>query len=323
MSEMPCTVARLTPDDEAIIREAVSTYTFAEYRAYRMLGKGISQEVVMRRLRRRLREAPPAGVYAARQGCRIAGIAGITPFPWGATCFGVSMAQIEDIIVSPAQSPEVYAELISVLGNTCRTHGVVHLSCKVDSECLPAIHALEDYGYRLMGMSVTYLFNRQRHQLRQVKPYCRIRRFKPDDLGTIIKMAQGQFTHSRFSRDGHFSSAQIDCFYRTWIQNICSSDERNVSYVAERGGTLVGFFLAQKDDELSDMCGRALYNNGLSGVQTRGRGVYPALLIATMHDSRLELAEFETQGDNRPVLAVWQRLGLDLMRCRQVFHCWL
>ena len=324
MSESDLRVERLVPGDESLIKDAIAAYSFAEYRAYRMLGKGIAADIVYQRLLRTLQEHPPAGVYAARRNGRLVGLVGLGMFPWGEACFGLRMAQWGDLIVIPSSAGDtVSAALISAAGEICRQHGIAHVSCKVDSEAVQSVHALEARGFRLMSTMVTYVFNRRRHRLRMVKPYAQVRRFEARDLAEIIAMARGQFIHSRFSRDRIFSRDQIDSFYRTWIEDICADPHENVMYVAQRGERLTGFFLFKKDKLLSALSGLAVYGNGLSGVTVQGRGTYPSILVTAMQDERVELAEYETQIDNRQVLAVWQRLGLDLMRCRHVFHLWL
>jgi hypothetical protein len=94
--------------------------------------------------------------------------------------------------------------------------------------------------------------------------------------------------------------------------------------VAERNKKPVGFFTCRLNQDLLKYIDIRCLGRGLAAVSPEARGSYIDLMKATLYRGmkimKVDIGEFETQGNNYPVIRAYQKSGMDLVRMKYIFN---
>lgn len=223
------------------------------------------------------------------------------------------------------RAPLAAAAALPALLEACRRERLELLFVRCPSGALPAIHALEAAGGRLMD---TLLYYRRgvgpAMVLEELRPN-RIRPMREDDLPGIEAIARQCFAGYRghYHADPRLDRALCDESYVDWALHCCRNRDKigGVLVAEDSAGRPCGFLAIRLNSP-------AEAEGWLSGVSpgAEGRGVYWSLLVHAMRWSQARGATrvvAPTQLDNRTTQKAYARLGLALHASYHTFHLWL
>jgi dTDP-4-amino-4,6-dideoxy-D-galactose acyltransferase len=144
-----------------------------------------------------------------------------------------------------------------------------------------------------------------------------VRPATPDDIDTLMDLADGAYEGTRFARDPRFPAGSARRLYRKWVSESCTGWADAV-LVAERTGA-AGFITLHRDP--------GAWRIGLVGVGEahRGSGVGTALVSAAIRHAALEggaLVTVVTQAANLPAVRLYERLGFRASQVGLWYHRW-
>lgn len=207
----------------------------------------------------------------------------------------------------------------------CREENLRMAIVRCPAEALPAVHALEAAGARLMDTLVYYHRNLRRGEPpAELRPN-RIRPLRDDELPIIERIA-GEIFRSysgHYHADPRLDRARCDEGYVEWAARMCAArDAQHGVLVAEgAAGEIAGFATVRLN---SPREGEGV----LFGVTpaAEGRGIYWSFMLRAMEWCRERGAAsmiVSTQITNLAVQKAWSRLGFELQRSCYTFHLWL
>lgn len=313
----------LKKDEAQEIKELLSMYKFNDYRAYRMLDKDKLKDLLFNQILD-LSRLNKHWLIAAYEGEKIVGLVTLSLLPWDTKHFGFNMAKI-DYLIGDTNQPAIGEKLLSYLVQVCKNAKIEHLSCRIDADNISGIHALEKKGFRFMDALVTYVFNRHKHKILDIKELCNIKMFKEKDLQVLVNIARAAFSKDRFHLDRRILYAKANNLFGEWIKNCTRGKYADRVIVAERDSQVVGFLTFKLNKELQKFTGYKIAGHGLSAVSPEAKGIYPGLVKAAIQYIALnyDFLEFDTQLNNYEVIKVWQKFGFDFIRVKYTFHNWL
>ena len=318
----------LAEKDMQKIKPLISTYRFNNYRAYRMLDKETLDKWLFNQASSILINNENR-VIAAYKNKRIepAGLVALSLLPWDTAHFGFKMAKICHLVADGNYEETVVLKrrLLHYLLKLCKNEKFSHITCRIDIDDISSIHALEENGFKLMDTLITYVFNRHKHRIYEIKELCRVRKFTGTDLPVLVKISKNAFHRDRFHLDPHIPDKKADCLFGEWVKNSCQGRYGDKVFVAERGNQVVGFLTFKLDEEINRLTGYRIAGHGLSAVAPRVKGIYPSLVKAAIKEIAVhyDCLEFDTQLNNYEVIKIWQRFGFDFARAQYTFHKWL
>lgn len=309
------------------LESLTSCFEFSDYKYYGVFKKETIHKYIFQQVLDLLSDDKQSWVIVARMGKEIVGLISLVKVFWGKEIFNIEMAEIKHIIVPRTHKDkrDIIKDLLCFTFQICNEEGFCHLSCRVNTDNYSIIHSLEANGFRVMETLVTYLFNKRKHIIPQLKSMCEIRSFNKGDMEGLSEMVKGAFPLSRFYVDPNIPDDRIDRFYTTWVSECCKGVLAEKVLIAERKGKPVGFLSYRLNKELERLSGYKIVGQGLSAVSVQGKGIYPTLMKASMQDvvQLYDFGEFDTQINNYEVVKIWQRFGLDFVKSKYSFHKWL
>lgn len=321
------TISRLEKADIHKLGLLINSFDFNDYKRYGVFKKEVVCEYILREILKLSSDDKQNWIIVTQDKDKIIGLISLAKISWAREVFGIEMAEIKHIITSAeyGNKKDIIKDPLSFIFQICDKEGISHLSCRISTDDYSAIHSLEEEGFRIMETLVTYLFNKRKHKVLQLKDMSKIRSFKNGDLESLIEMVRGAFPLSRFYLDPKIPNEYVDKFYIKWVKECCKGSLADKVLVAERKGEIIGFLSYRINKELEKLTGYKIGCQGLSTVSKRGVGVYPALVKKSIQDfvQLYDFAEFDTQINNYEVIKIWQRFGFDFVRSKYSFHKWL
>ena len=177
-------------------------------------------------------------------GCRISS--------WDEEHFGFGMAKI-DLIISPGgdKDREVMGGLLDECLCSLREKGVRFASSHISGEDLPALHLLEDKGFRYYQTTTYALVDSTNNSLPQDAS---VRLWKAEDVSAVMNIARrSQFRGGHFYNDARFERGTVDLMYEKWIHT--SWRNQDPIAVIETEGVVSGYFAFVMDEPLSSSLG--------------------------------------------------------------------
>ncbi|GAB6120466.1 GNAT family N-acetyltransferase [Dysgonomonas termitidis] len=148
-----------------------------------------------------------------------------------------------------------------------------------------------------------------------VKEYTDI---EPDPV--LIHLGYLSGAYSRYKLDSHFTEADFQYFYQTWIRNSLTKRIADKTFVAYENDCIIGFITVKKYPEYGQI--------GLIATDepVQGKG-YGKLLIDAVKkylgNEGLPVLEVATQFDNKGACHFYERCGLSVNRISNIYHFWL
>lgn len=309
------------------IKDLVFSYEFNDYRAYRMLNKEKLKGYLFNQISTSLQNKSNWALIAEDKK-RVIGLAALNFLPWDTRHFGIKMAKI-DYLMAVGDYGKAFAiknRLLTCLLQLCKKDKINHLSCRIDTSDTSGIHALETNNFRLMDTLVTYVFNRHRHKILQIKELYRVRKFKGKDLDKLVALAKASFTKNRFHEDSHILNTRANNLYAEWVKNYCQGKiDGKVLVVENKETDGVGFLLYKVNKELAKFTGYRIIGQGLAAVSPKAKGAYLSLIKATIKDtvSFYDYAEFDALIHNYEVIRILQKFNFEITKVTHTFHNWL
>jgi ribosomal protein S18 acetylase RimI-like enzyme len=204
----------------------------------------------------------------------------------------------------------------------CQKNAVQMLVARCASDDLPAAHAMEKAGGRLMDTLVYYVRDLERPFPEQ-EPNTPVRPLRPGDTPGVSRVAAESFRGyiGHYHADPLLDRAKCDEVYVSWAERSCL--DRAVAstvLVADAGDRIVGFLtILERSPEEHE-----IILNGVDPAMAR-RGIYRALVLAAMSHARRNGARrltVSTQLINTIAQRTWTKLGFVPLRAYYTFHLW-
>jgi hypothetical protein len=304
------------PVDLDLVRPFVERHRYNPYRHYRLFESRMRAKIVMAELER---VAPDASVHVAADGHRRAA-AFARRLPWESAFFGLPMARIEYIFADDAACSAPRAALEACL-HALRREDVRHVSAHADIADVETAVLLEDFGFRLVGGTVTYTARPKRERLRRVRVVGSVRNFRDGDAAEVLDIAERAFRgfRGRFHLDPTLPRDRVDALYGEWAARCVARDMADTLLVSEGAdGRLLGFLAFRRREPISTTSGAIIYGGGLGACRDDAPGAYPGLLHrgASLAYERGGVAEVQTQNHNAAAIATYEAVGLRLRRAQ-------
>ncbi|MEP7292232.1 MAG: GNAT family N-acetyltransferase [Chloroflexota bacterium] len=224
---------------------------------------------------------------------------------WDSDFFGRRIARVTVNRLDIEQTEQVIA--------WCTEQRIECLYFLAEANAAETIRAVEQHGFAFEDIRLTLA---RRGALPEQPAGIRLSR--PDDVPALKAIAGVSHRDSRFYFDGHFTQAECDALYETWIEQSCAGYSDAV-LVAERNGQPVGYMTCTVQGETGNL--------GLLGVdeQMQGQGIGTALIngsLAWLGSRGVMTVELATQGRNMRAQRAFQRLGFVSDHIELWYHRW-
>jgi ribosomal protein S18 acetylase RimI-like enzyme len=255
--------------------------------------------------------------------------------PWDTEITGRRIGTVEHIAVAAGDDSgtEILQQLLGALTRSLADRETQCVVCKVHSNELPAIHALEQRGFLLMDTLLDFVFDFSRTPIEEINPprqdeQLKIRRAKPADLSALMAINDKAFTgyFGRYHADPQMPPGTATKIYAQWVRSAFQGWADWI-LVAEVDGRIAGYGLWRKplEIEAKNSLGVAHYDLAAVDPEFLGRGLWTALMFDGMGIAR-NYAQFivgPVHVCNYPVQHTLQKLGWRVSGTRHSFHNWL
>jgi len=255
--------------------------------------------------------------------------------PWDSEITGRRIGTVEHFAVAVGDDSrtEILQKLLDELTRSLADRGTQCLVCKVRSNELPGIHALEQRGFLLMDTLLDFVFDFSRTTIEEIHPprrdeQLKIRRAKPADLSALMTINEKAFTgyFGRYHADPQMPPGTATKIYAQWVRSAFEGWADWI-LVAEVAGRIVGYGLWRKPLEIEAKNSLSVAHYDLAAIDPEflGRGLWTALMFQGMGIAR-NYAQYlvgPVHVCNYPVQHTLQKLGWRISGARHSFHKWL
>ena len=255
--------------------------------------------------------------------------------PWDSEITGRRIGTVEHIAVAAGDNSgtEILQELLDELTRSLTDRETQCLVCKVHSNEVPAIHALEQRGFLLMDSLLDFVFDFSRTPIEEINPprrdkQLKIRRATSADLSALMAINEKAFTgyFGRYHADPQMPPGTATKIYAQWVRSAFQGWADWI-LVAEVDGRIVGYGLWRKPLEIEAKNSLAVAHYDLAAIDPEflGRGLWTALMFDGMGIAR-NYAQYlvgPVHVCNYPVQHTLQKLGWRISGARHSFHKWL
>ncbi len=180
-------------------------------------------------------------------------------------------------------------------------------------------HLTPQFGFGLYGIRVT--LDHMLNSLPETSAELDCRPVQPADVPALAAIAQHAFITSRFYGDPHFSTADCDRLYETWLRKSCLENYADAVFVAVQGDQPVAFVTCELD--------RAAGTGTLPLVgvaeSLRGRGIGQGLVAHVLHwfaQQGVRRVSIVADGSNIPAQRLYQKCGFRTRQVQLWYHRW-
>jgi GNAT superfamily N-acetyltransferase len=255
--------------------------------------------------------------------------------PWDSEITGRRIGTVEHIAVAAGDDSggEILQELLDELTRRLTDRETQCVVCKVHSNELLAIHALEQRGFLLMDSLLDFVFDFSRTPIEEINPprrdkQLKIRRAKPADLSALMAINEKAFTgyFGRYHADPQMPPGTATKIYAQWVRSAFQGWADWI-LVAEVDGRIAGYGLWRKPLEIEARNSLSVAHYDLAAIDPEflGRGLWTALMFDGMGIAR-NYAQYlvgPVHVCNYPVQHTLQKLGWRISSARHSFHKWL
>lgn len=223
-----------------------------------------------------------------------------------------------------ARAPLVTLDQLRPILEFCRQRAVVMLIARCPTADLPATHAMESNGFRLMDTLVYHLCDLPLPAAEGSSAVrVSVRSVQPGEEAEVSRLAADVFRaySGHYHADPRLDRDRCDAAYASWAYRSCVSREvADDVLVAELDGRLAGFHTLRRNS-----ASEAEWVLGGVAPWARGRGVYSSIM-------RTGLRWGVTHGFDRMIIStaitnmvaqrVWAGLGFRPTHAFYTFHKW-
>lgn len=255
--------------------------------------------------------------------------------PWDSQIIGRRIGTVEHLAVAggdPAAA-EILDGLIAEITRSLGERGTQCVVCKVQSNELPVIHALEQRGFLLMDTLQDFVFDFSRAPIEEISfpqrdKQLTIRRANPADLAALMAISEKAFANyfGRYHADPEMPPGTPRKIYTEWVR-AAFRGWADWILVAEVDGKIAGYGLWRKPLQIEKKNSLRVAHYDLAAVdpEFQGRGLYTALALDGMEIAR-NYAQYlvgPVHVSHNPVQHNLQKLGWRISGARHSFHKWL
>lgn len=198
---------------------------------------------------------------------------------------------------------------------------------RVFTSDIKLINQMEDAGFRLKDVQVTYNFNIAGKILPLITDDSYLyRSFESKDTDSVVRIASESFKdYGHYAKNEKIDKAKTNEIYADWAHRCCTSkDFSDHIIVAEIDKKVVGFLSFKIfTEERSQYAFAAL---GAVDKNHRKGGVFRNINLAGLHWAQktgIQRVETNVLVTNFPVNTTYISLGFHTIRTESTFHCWL
>ena len=236
--------------------------------------------------------------------------------PWDSEFFGRRIAK-----VSGHTLDETFAKEID---QWCAQQRVEVLYFLANSQSTTTTQVAENHGFNLVDIRITLERAAQAGSQLAKPPLpagLTIRPADSKDVPALQNIARQAHTDSRFFNDAHFSRAQAQELFATWIRVECDGAAKKVLVLASAEDRPLGYVTCQAHDD-----GQAGQISLMAiGEQARGQGLGMSLVMAAVEwltTQPVQTVSVVTQGRNIAAQRVYQRCGFLIQDLQLWYHKW-
>ena len=230
--------------------------------------------------------------------------------------FGFKVAKVNEFLDTPMR-------VVCAL----RQQGVSLVISRVATGDIDLINQMEDVGFRLKDVQLTYGFD----CCNPLPPLvfnesCDYRALRPEDIVGIARIAADAFrNYGHYSKTEQTRTVNSSVIYEDWARRTCTtSDIADYIVVAEMNAAVAGFLSLKIGVE-----GHTKFAAGVIGAvskEYRHVGIFRGINIAGLHWAReqgIARVEHNVLVNNASVIKTYTSLGFNVIRSETTFHCWL
>jgi ribosomal protein S18 acetylase RimI-like enzyme len=255
--------------------------------------------------------------------------------PWDSKITGRRIGTINHLAAIPDDdaNTEIFHALIDKLLQSLVKRGTQCVVCKVQSDEMTAVHALEQRGFLLMDTLVDFVFDFSRTPLEKISlpkrdPELKIRRVARQDLPALMAINEKAFGgyFGRYHADRQLPPGAATKIYAEWVRAALEG-WADWMLVAEVNDKIAGYGLWRKPLEIEAKNSLRVAHYDLAAIdpEFRGRGLWTALMLDGMHIAR-EFAQYiigPVHVANYPVQYSLENFYWRSSGARHSFHKWL
>lgn len=273
-------------------------------------------------------------IVGLRSKSDILGVILLEYLPWDTKIYKLNISRISYLLTSDKDKNEslIKRKLIRATLNECRKRKYKLVSIRIDSDDSVGIHLLEEFGFKLMDVTVTLSTKTKNLGKIIFKDQIVIRNHLSSDLSAIKELAGNAFAHNRFYNDKRLPPSRSNLLYKKWAENSCNGKADKV-IIAESKGVFSGFVFCNIDALTKDISKYKFGYIDLIAVASkfRGRGIGTELVKAAANwfKTRVDIIEVRTQITNIPTIISHQRVGFKInsqgivLPSGITFHKWI
>lgn len=318
----PLPLADLSHEHLLALLEA---HAFKPYRQYRTYSRKEQLAILEAEVDSTLAIAGEFSRVVGADSPRAAAVA--RPLAWDTAFFGVSMARIDYVLVTPEATRQDRIAVVQATCSAARAAGIRHLTARVDVADLDTLGVLEDHGFRTMDALVTYIMRPVKDPPRDVRTVGVIRESRADDHPAILEITREAYEgyRGRFHLDPHLSSTRANELYVEWARQCVSGAMSDIIMVAEDSHGRLQGYLAYRRREPASSLGMPIFGGGLGACRRDSPGAYASLIrdATIWSHARGGMGEYQTQNYNFPVIRVYEAAGAHYVRAEYTLHAWL
>jgi hypothetical protein len=314
-----------------------SVLTASPFKPFRYISKGIESEINhfwFNRITDSLK-SDKSQLIEINSGDRLEGFILINDLPWDSRILKTNMACISEFVLNPnCNSKELVAgEVLEKAIAVAKNDGYQFLLCKVYTNDLVAIHALEKAGFLLVDTLLEYEVDFRKtpfNDIHEQNPSedIIIRFAKMKDELEISELAKAAFANhfGRYHSDPRIPRNLATQVYAEWMHSSLRGYADHF-VIADVAGKIAGLSIWKKTSDLEKTLPVRISHYSIGAILPDyfGKKLFSILSFEGMKllNKESDIIEVSTHINNYPVQRALTRLGWQIGDARHSFHKWL
>jgi dTDP-4-amino-4,6-dideoxy-D-galactose acyltransferase len=260
----------------------------------------------------------PSASWFVRGDAGDSGVACWRILDWDSQQFGMKAARIEHLEARGDYASALKAKLsmLDQMLGECRNASICHLSARVESGDLSAVHALEARGFQLLDGIQTFSLLLSGEPAASNTPF-EIRLASAADLPDVLRIARTAYVFDRFHGDSALSTETADRIHEQWVRNSVEGRTADAVIVACQRSRPVAYVTCKVDWDTRGIPGAMVGTIVLVATDAahRGKGAARAATLGALdwfRNHSVDIVEVGTQLRNIPAGRLYENLGFRL-----------